>query len=221
MEYIVLIILFPLIAITAVNDPMPFPVFLKSGFSTILEFEEAPIRVVIGDPQSFQVERLDRSLAIKALAFEATSNLFVYFKSVPPKLFILRASDEVEPTYYKRFETVIQVQPKIPPKSKPLMTKVTSSVFDPKKDYLIIEIVVFADTNRLLPQWNKVRLNYGSKIFQPAKLWSERKDVQKDTQVKARFIFYRPDIPKDFKKVSLILPLLGTSKPIELAIGGR
>lgn len=219
-----LFILLPNLVSASINDPMPIPIFLKSGFSSILEFDEVPIRVVLGDPQSFQVEKLERSLAIKALAFEATSNMFVYFKSIPPKLFILRASDDIEPSYYKKFDTLVVPKPPkeiLTLKKQNLTTKIISAVFDSKKDYLIVEFVVFAGRRRLLPHWNQARLTFSGKAFSPVKLWSERKDVQKDTQVRARFIFYRPNIPKDLLKVSLIIPLIGMSKPIELALGGR
>ena len=84
-------------------DPIPavpFPVFLRQGFSSVLEFEEAPTRVVLGDTQNFQVEKLDKSLILKTLVPYATTNMFAYFREKDPKIFILTASeDDVRPDF--------------------------------------------------------------------------------------------------------------------------
>ena len=53
---LLLIVLFSSMA-NASDAPMtPFPVFLKVGYSSILEFEETPQQVVLGDSKSFQIE---------------------------------------------------------------------------------------------------------------------------------------------------------------------
>src|SRR3546814_6334164 len=51
----------------------------------------------------FQLEKLNRSIVVKPLAEYATTNMFVYFKGKRARLFILNASEEAEPTYFKRF----------------------------------------------------------------------------------------------------------------------
>src|SRR4051794_22875125 len=98
----------------SVASSAPFPVFLKSGFSTVLEFEEIPTRVVLGDAQSFQVEKLDKSIVIRTLAPYAVGNMFVYFRSKETQLFILSASEDAEPTYYKKFEAPTALPKPIP-----------------------------------------------------------------------------------------------------------
>ena len=212
--------------------PMPFPVFLRAGFSSVLEFDEAPTRVVLGDGQSFQVEKLERSLVIKTLGPYASSNMFVYFREEPPRLFVLSASEDAEPTYYKKFES------QAPPKkettsSKPVASysgvyrrgfRVTSSQFDAKKDYLTVEMAISADAREpIKPSWDLVRLRHNSNAIVPYKLWAERKEVQKDSRVRARFIFAKPNIPRDLKDVTLIVPIQGSANPISLSLkgGGR
>lgn len=222
-----LILLFlPCFSLAASTSPAPFPVFLKSGFSSILEFEDAPTKVVLGDGQTFQVEKLDRSLVIKTLAPYGTTNMFVYFRSQEPKLFVLTASEDAEPTYYKKFE---------PPITAKLVTKtkesepthyqrdarIVSCKFDGKKDYLTVEVILTADAKEpIKPQWNLVRLGFNKAFISPMKLWAERKDVQKDTKVKARFIFAKPNIPRNLKNVSLIIPTVSSLGPINLWLDG-
>lgn len=217
-----ILLFIPQFAFALSLSPTPFPVFLKYGFSSVLEFEEAPTRVVLGDPQSFQIEKLEKSIVIKALASYATSNMFVYFKSKEPKLFVLSASEDSEPTYYKKFESVVPPKPK-PVRSSTITTqslRVISAKFDPKKDYLTVEVQIGASSKSLLkPQWNLVRLTHNGKALESDKLWSERKEVQKDTKIKARFIFNKPNIPRNLKGVTLVMPILGNSKPMTAAFG--
>lgn len=209
------------------THPVPFPVFLKIGFSSILEFEEAPTRVVLGDSQAFQVERLERSLVLRTLVGYATSNMFVYFKTANPRLFVLTASEDAEPTYFKKFETqkvTAQPQPatrggSIP--TKPGVSQIISAKFDAKKDYLTVEVRIAADSTRLLrPSWNLVRLRHLATTQAPVKLWAERKDVQKDSTVRARFIFAKPNVPRDFFGSLLIVPIEGQLTPLTLALRG-
>ncbi len=205
--------------------PVPFPVFLKIGFSSILEFEEAPTRVVLGDAQAFQVERLERSLVLRTLVAYATSNMFVYFKTAPPRLFVLTAAEDAEPTYFKKLET-----PKAPASSvarggaipaKIGISQIISAKFDVKKDYLTVEVRIAADSTRLLrPSWNLVRLRHLTTIQAPVKLWAERKDVQKYSTVRARFIFAKPNVPRDFSGSLLIVPIEGQLTPLTLALRG-
>ncbi len=196
--------------------PGAFPVFLKEGFSSILEFEEAPSQVVLGDQNLFQVERLNRSIVIKPLAPYAVTNMFVYFKDKEAKLFLLSASEDAEPTYYKKFETII---PKIEEKTKPI-NKVSYSKglhikgieYDSKKDFLTINFMVAADSSaKLAPSWELVRLKHKDRILVPSKIWSERREAQRDTAIRSRLVFAKPNIPNDFKDVSLIVPVKGAS----------
>jgi hypothetical protein len=207
--------------------PVPFPVFLKIGFSSILEFEEAPTRVVLGDSQAFQVERLDRSLVLRTLVAYATSNMFVYFKTATPRLFVLTASEDAEPTYFKNLETPKKpLPPRAPIRagnaiSKPGVSQIVSAKFDAKKDYLTVEVKLAADSTRLLrPNWNLVRLRHLTAIQAPVKLWAERKDVQKDSTVRARFIFAKANIPRDLSGSLLIVPIEGQLTPLTLKLRG-
>lgn len=210
------------------SPPSPFPVFLKQGFSSVLEFDEAPIRVVMGDSRLFQVEKLDHSLVVRALAPEGMSNLFVYFKNDEPRLFLLRASDEAEPTYYKKFTKPI-VPPRIVPVSsirgsyqpKKRATRLLLSRFDPHKDYLTLDLLISADaTAEVKPVWDEIRLKYQNQILIPGKLWAERKEVQRDSQVKARLIFIKPSVPKDLVGVSLHIPLKDNKEAVNLMLRG-
>lgn len=214
----------PCFAFAYSASPTPFPVFLKAGFSTVLEFEEAPTKVVLGDTKSFQVEKLDRSIVIKTLAPYANTNMFVYFKSKEPRLFVLTASEEAEPTYYKKFETVV------PPKPASTGSKViyrrgatvTSAKFTPKKDFLTIEVLISSDSrSKVNPQWNKIALVSGKTTLSPDKLWSERKEVQKDSKIKARFVFSKPNLPRDPKNARLVVPLAESTTPLTVALAGR
>ncbi len=223
-----LMLFVPTLAIEASPlPPMPFPVLLRAGFSSVLEFEEVPSRVVLGDGQSFQVEKLDRSLVVKTLTSYAASNMFVYFNSEPPRLFVLTASEDAEPTYYKKFES--QALPKSTPSSPPGFPggtyrrgfRILSAQFDGKKDYLTVEMAISADSKEpIKPNWDLVRLRYNSTAIAPYKLWAERKEVQKDSRVKARFIFAKPNVPRDLKTVTLIVPIQGSANPITLNIRG-
>jgi hypothetical protein len=205
----------------------PLPVFLRSGFSSVLEFDEGPTRVVLGDGQAFQVERLEKSLVLRTLVPYATSNMFVYFKEGAPKLFILTAAEDAEPTYFRRIES-IKAPPhttKQPPAARqgrafiPKESRVLSATFDSKKDYLTVEVVLAADAlSPLKPAWELARLRYLTSVQSPFKLWSERKDVQKDSAVRARFIFSKPNVPKDLTHATLIIPLEGRSTPLSLGL---
>lgn len=224
------IYLFFAILITAyesfASNPPPFPVFLKHGFSSVLEFEEAPSQVVIGDRQAFQVEKLKNSLIVRALVNEASSNMFVYFRKDEPRLFILTAADNVEPTYYKKFDTLRVTQKPAIVKSiirhSARSTRLISAQFDAKKDYLTLEIRMTADSKESIkPYWQKVTLQSQNKNLRPFKIWAERQVVQKDSEVKARFVFLKPDVPRNLKSVTLLIPLIGYKDPVKLIIPER
>jgi hypothetical protein len=186
------------------------------GYSSVLEFQELPLRIVIGDTQAFQVEKLGNSLVVKTTVPFATTNMFVYFKTRPTQLLILTASEESEPTYFKRFED-IQVPKRdaatIPTKKYAVKIrgiKLVSSKFDAKKDYLTIEVTITADASSAIrPDWEKIRITSKGNALVPSKLWSERKEAQKDSSVRARFIFTKPNVSRDLKGVALVVPLIG------------
>ncbi len=210
------------LSLHASASPTPFPVFLRLGFSSVLEFDETPTRVVMGDPQSFQVEKLDHSIVLKTLVPYATGNMFVYFKNQEPKLFVLTASEDAEPTYFRKFEPLVKPKPLTiaKPASYKKDIRLLSTLFDAKKDYLTVEIQISAASGEAIkPNWELVRLSNSGVPLTPSKLWSERKEVQKDTRVKARFIFAKPNIPRNLQGVSLIVPLLGSPTPFTLPIG--
>lgn len=220
-----LVIILSQITFAANVNPTTFPVFLKEGFSSILEFEEVPTQVVLGDQNLFLVEKLNRSIVIKPLSPYATTNMFVYFKSKETKIFLLTASEEAEPTYYKKFDVEIQKivdTPKViaPIKySKGLHLK--SLNYDSKKDYLTIDFVIAADsTGKLSPGWDLIRIKHKDRIINPTKVWSERREAQRDSFVKARLIFTKPNIPADFKDVSIIVPIKEISKPFTAELKG-
>ena len=214
-----LIIIFSQITFAANVSPTTFPVFLREGFSSILEFEESPTQVVLGDQNLFLVERLGKSIVIKPLTPYATTNMFVYFKAKDTKLFILTASEEAEPTFYKKFDSIISEPVEIVKIAKvvrkyPKGILITSSSYDSKKDYLTVDFIVSADSSgKISPNWDLIRLKYKDKIISPSKLWSERREAQRDSQVNARLIFTKPNVPGDLKGVSIVVPSKKNSKP--------
>lgn len=225
MRYFLAVYLFASISLGDVPVLAPFPIFLRAGFSTVLEFEEAPTRVVIGDTQNFQIEKLDKSLVVKTLAPFATTNMFVYFKGKETKVFIITASEDAEPTYYRKFaEVVLPPQPKVAKTSAVIVVpkrglKVISAKFDAKKDYLTVEVNISANSNAgLRPNWELVRLSEGTKSITPMKLWSERKEVQKDSQIRARFIFVKPNVARNLKGVSLVVPVIGEPSALKVSL---
>lgn len=215
--------------IASIPQPAPFPVFLRLGFSSVLEFEEIPTQVVLGDSQAFQVERLNQSLIIRTLVAYATTNMFVYFKDAAPRLFVITASEEAEPTYFRKIEALKAAAPAAPKPTppvvrtptKPLISAVESAAFDPKKDYLVVEVRLAADSSKVLkPNWELIRLRHLTQTIAPFKLWSERKEVQKDSHVRARLVFAKPNIPLDLTDTVLIVPLEGEMNPLSLSLKG-
>ncbi len=211
--------------------PAAFPVFLKSGFSSILEFDETPIRVVLGDSQSFQVEKVDRSIVVRTLVPYAASNMFVYFRNDDPRLFVLTASEDANPTYYKKFDkemkakqvsssvAVMPVLLKKLDKSTGSMITISKINFDPKKDYLTLDCELITESkDKLKPSWDLIRLRYKDSVIKPFKLWAERKDVQKNSKVKFRLIFSKPNLSRDLSGVTLVVPLLGQSNALTISI---
>lgn len=222
---VVLLFLSQMASAISIN-PTPFPVFLKAGFSSVLEFEEVPIQIVLGDPSTFQVEKLNKAIAIKPLTNYATTNMFVYFKTKETRLFILTASEESEPTYYKRFQSLVAPAPEF--KKAAVTTKynrggrITTTEFDKTKDYLTIDLELSADSGSvLIPVWEDIRLHYKDRFIKPNKLWSERREVQRDSKIKARVIFTKPNVPRDMKAVSIIIPLRDSGKSLSLSLGRK
>lgn len=200
------------------SSPTPFPVFLKEGFSSILEFEEAPTQVVLGDQNLFQVEKLNQSIIIKPLVPYATTNMFVYFKTKETRLFILTASDENNPTYLKKFTPVVPPKPVIKVTTNIVRklvrgAKLSKSIFDKNKDYLTVDFEISADsTSKISPDWDRIRLKHKDRYVSPSKLWSERREVQRDTSIKARIVFAKPNIPGDMQGTSILVPIKGSTK---------
>jgi hypothetical protein len=215
----VLILLFISQVFAATIGPTPFPVFLKEGYSSILEFEEAPTQVVLGDQNLFQVEKLEKSIVIKPLVTYASTNMFVYFKTKSTRLFLLSASEDNEPTFYKKFETLVMPKPtnslKYIRHTRGVFRK--SAAFDKKKDYFTVDFLVSADSkSKVIPNWDEIRLKYKDRYLIPSKLWSERKEAQRDSNIKARLVFTKPNIPLDLKQVSVVVPIKGESKAMIL-----
>ena len=212
---------------------IPLPLFLKLGFSSVVEFSENPTRVIVGDSQSFQVEKADKSLVIRTLVSYATTNLFVYFKTAQPKLFTLTASEDANPSLYNKFD-ITPPKPILDEKLSDVKAVITTStkntknifrsgvtlksaIFDKSKDYLTIDFLISADGKSLIqPKWDLIRLASGKNKIAPFKVWSEREDIQKDSAIKARLIFLRPDIEKSLKNCYIIIPLKGRSDVFHL-----
>lgn len=206
--------------------PQASPVFLKYGFSSILEFEEAPTEVVLGDQNLFQVEKLNKSIVIKPLAEHASTNMFVYFRTKPTRLFILSASDDNQPTYYRKFTSLVPPPPKRSRVTAGHQQKrgvqIRKSSFDTKKDYLTVDFEISADAkSKVIPSWNHIGLKYKNLFIKPSKLWSERREAQKDSKIKARLVFTKPNIPANLKRVALVVPIKDSKNPftVNLKVG--
>lgn len=219
-----LALIFSAVAMAA-PPPIPFPLFLRQGFSSVLEFEQSPRRVVVGDLQSFQVEKMEKSLVVRAQTAYATSNMFVYFDKGEPRLFVLTASEDSDPTLYRKFEEHKAETKAAAPvsKAKPVRgTRILGAKFDGKKDYLTVDMLLVAEGNGVIrPNWELARLKSGDMAVKPTKTWAERKEVQKNSEARARFIFAKPNVPKNLQEVRLVLPLQGQTTPISLSLGGR
>lgn len=224
MKFVFFLLFLTSVPAEAANPPSSFPLFLKQGFSSVLEFDRTPKRVVIGDLQSFQVERMENSVVVRALAPYASSNMFVYFDAGDPKLFVLSASEDSEPTLYKKFEELKPEVPRLPAKADAALRKegvfLISARFDDKKDYLTVDARVSAGSVAVRPDWNLARLKNGDSTEKPIKVWAERKEVQKDSAVRARFIFAKPNVSRDLKGTSLVLPVPGRAA-LTLHLGGK
>lgn len=219
-------ILFILLFSTAYASPLPltpFPIFLKIGYSSVLEFDNPPTKIILGDGSNFQVEKLDNSLVLRTLASSATSNLFVYLKSGEVRLFTLTASEEAIPTHYKEFKKA--PIPK-PTKSTPAFSykkgaRLISAKFDTKKDFLTVEVSLTADSKEsITPNWEWVDLRQGREVFKAKSTWAEREVIQKDSTVKARFTFLRPNISRKLTGTILQIPVKGYASPIQISLKG-
>ncbi len=197
-------------------SPASFPVFLKEGFSTVLEFSAPPTEVVLGDPRHFMVQKLQDALVVKPLVPNASSDMFVYFRALEPRLFVLTASNKVTPTFFKRFGTELAFQ--APPQVSEIKKRtrflyreslrVLSARFSSKKDYLTVAAEISAGSNQMLkPAWTRAHLLFHGKSILPLKLWSERREIQKDSRVKCRFIFLKPNLSRHLWQVLLVIPL--------------
>lgn len=223
-----MILLFATVALAAEVPLTPFPVFLKAGFSSVLEFEEAPSRVVLGDGQKFQVEKLDRSLVIRTLAPFASTNMFVYFTKKEARLFVLTASEDAQPTFHKSFtEPPVIVKPAgvsaetrvSSPKAR--SARLHSARFDGKKDYLTIDFSLTAGGDApLRPKWKLSQLMHGGSAIAPHKLWAERKEVAKSAEVRARLVFAKPNVPRDLSAATVLIPMEGGAEPIRIPLKG-
>ncbi len=211
----IFLMLIPSLTFALDASPSPFPVFLKPGFSCILQFDEIPRRVVVGNPQAFQIQRINHSLAIRTLVTSATSDMFVYFGSEPPRLFVLTASQDANPTFYKRFGALaeqIRAMKRAAAIHRPVHywrgLRLLHLRFDREKDFLTIETLISADSrSELKPKWNQIAILYKHETIRPDKLWAERREIQRDSMVRARFIFKKPNLPRNLRTARLIIPL--------------
>lgn len=218
------------------NINLPQPLFLKLGFSSVVEFTEMPERIVIGDTQNFQIEKLNKSLVVRTLVAYATSNLFVYFKNESPQIFTLTASEDAIPSTYKKieffkakvsssktdsFEPVNQTKAVSKIKSLNEGIRLSKSSFDKSKDYLTIDFKIAAGESVLKPKWDLIRLSCKDKKIVAYKIWSARREVQKDSEIRARLIYLRPEVGANLKSCYIIVPLSDRSDSMRLELGGK
>jgi len=224
MKIIVILQLFCFSTFSMPTSEGAFPVFLKIGFSSILEFDEVPIRIVLGDSQSFQIEKMERSLVIRTLVPYGITNMFVYFNKSSQQIFTLTADEDANPTVYRRIESLKPIktaEKKLTYKSKKQKKGAyfSSLSWDKEKDYLTIDGLISSDEESILiPKWDLIRLTSNSNKIVPYKVWSARKSIQKDSTVKFRLVFLRPNIEKDLKKSFIVIPLEGKMESLHLML---
>src|SRR5690606_28838100 len=105
---------------------------------------------------------------------------------------------------------VVEKSTPTPQRSYQRVSRIVAARFDKHKDYLSVLVEIAADSKSIIqPKWNLVRMTYNGKALAPFKLWSERKDVQKDSHVRARFLFVKPNLPKDLAGAHVVIPITG------------
>lgn len=206
----------------AVADPAPYPIFLKPGFSSVLEFDKAPSKVVLGDAEAFQIERLESSIVIRPKTDDAVTNLFVYFEKVPPKMFLLRSSSEADPALYRKFQAAAPPRGAESPgssKAPRRASAIRSVSVDPKKEFVLIE-AEFIGTGRsaLRPSWNSAKLKIGRNSIAPTKTWVERREIPPGAAVRARFTFEHDRVPEGANGSMLVIPMGGGSEQLILPL---
>ena len=138
--------------------------------------------------------------------------------------FSLTADEDAVPTEYRKFEVIRPVKNPAPVLSK-TASKLKRGAFlksvswDKSKDYLTVDGYINANQDSAIsPKCEMIRLVDGNKRISPYKVWSERKEVQKDSTIKFRFIFLRPNVNKDLKKNFIIIPLQGKTETLHLEL---
>jgi len=224
MRIFIILQLFYFSAFANTTTEASFPIFLKMGFTSIIDFNEIPLRVVLGDSQTFQIEKMEKSLVIRTLVPYANTNMFVYFKDAPPQLFTLTADEDANPTVYRKLEVIRPIKV-VEQKGSVRSSKLkrgaflVSALWNKEKDYLTIDGYINADAESVvLPKWELIKLADGEKRISPFKVWSARKELQKDSSVKFRLIFLRPNIDKSLGKNFVIIPLQGKSESLHLEL---
>lgn len=210
--------------------PVAQPIFLKLGFSSVIEFDEEPEKVIVGDRQNFQVEKTNKSLVIRSLNPYASSNLFVYFKKHATQIYSLTADEEALPTLLKKVTLNNLVENKKTDVIKNELSekivkkysthlKLRKTEYTKAKDYLTIDYwVITGSDSKLSPVWKKIRLKCGKTEIPPYKTWAEREEIQKDSEIKARVIFLRPNVGQSLSLCTLILPLKNKETPLKLEV---
>jgi hypothetical protein len=205
------------------------PIFLKPGFSSVIEFNVEPEKIIIGDSQNFQVEKTNKSLVIRCLRPYASSNLFVYFKKHPTQIFSLTADEEAIPTLLKKIilnELTSKIESETALSKKEDVQKIKKNTirlilkkteFSRAKDYLTIDFFISAGSeNKLSPNWKKILLVCGKTEIPTYKTWAERQDIQKDSEIKSRVIFLRPNIGSSLSNCILNVPVKNMNKNLKL-----
>lgn len=204
-------------------------IFLKMGFSSVIEFDEEPEKIILGDSQNFQVEKTNKSLVVRGLTPFASSNLFVYFKNYSTQIFSLTTDEDANPTLIKKVflkELVIKGSSKDSnemTKSKSIRNnffglRLIKKEFSKSKDYLTLDYYIGTDSStKLEPYWKGIRLRCDKTEIPPYKTWSERETIQKETLIKARVIFLRPNISSKSKCI-LEVPLKDKNNNLKMEI---
>ena len=204
---------------------------INENLSTIVEFNQEPEALVIGNKKAFHVEKLQKRLVINStLKAPQNSNLFVLFKGEKMAFLYLISNpglshnDFVKIDYPKvtLAKKPIKIKKKRIKKKRKRSTwgkihiKAYRAVFSHKKDYLEIRLKISNGLkHRITPALSFTTIKSGKKYITPDKVFSERKTIASGSYTYVKLIFLRPDLPGKEKRFQINIPIKETKKTLK------
>lgn len=212
-------------------------IYLKPGRSSVIQFNEAPVGIILGNPKAFQAERYGSNLVLRSNVASASTNLFVLFKKSDLKSFDLHCDPELKQTSVLKvdypelvqtsntdtFKPIQQTMPKDDILKLPrnqLFLRVMSASWTKHKDYLNITVrITNTHDHRKTLGWKYASLKKGDKFIVPAAVRARRAEVAPNEQIYTKLEYKRPDVPADLKDIKLVLPVKDSDR-IEISMEG-